>query len=136
LKEFLGNKKVALKVVAGFLRKENKFLLVRRPFNKKRGGLWEYPGGKVEKEESLEEDIERELREEHGIETKAKKMLCKVNHRYPEGEIELMLFEVEFKEAPVLREALELKWVSFEEAKNLELCPADKELIETLKGDL
>ena len=127
---------MTLKVVAGFLRKGKKFLLVKRPFNKKRGGLWEFPGGKVEKEESLEKAIERELREELGIEAKAKKMFGKVNYKYPEGEIELILFEVEFKEAPVLKEALELRWVSFEEAKNLKLCPADRELIETLKGDL
>ena len=104
--------------------------------DRKRGGLWEFPGGKVEKEESLEKAIERELREELGIEAKAKKMFGKVNYKYPEGEIELILFEVEFKEAPVLKEALELRWVSFEEAKNLKLCPADRELIETLKGDL
>lgn len=124
---------MALKVVAGFLKKGDKFLLVRRPFNKKRGGLWEFPGGKVENGEILESAIERELKEELCIETKAKRLLCKTNYVYPEGEIELYLIEMEYKEEPVLREALEMKWVNFKESKSLELCPADRKLIEKLK---
>lgn len=127
---------MALKVVAGFLKRGEKFLLVRRPINKKRGGLWEFPGGKVEDGETLEEAIKRELEEELGIKTEIKKILGKTNYQYPEGEIELILFEVEAKEDPVLREALELKWVNFEEIKELELCPADKKLLESLRKDL
>lgn len=127
---------MALRVVAGFLKKENKFLLVKRPLNKNRGGFWEFPGGKVEKEETLEEAIERELREELGIKTKPKRILGKIKYKYPDEEIELILFEVEFDEEPILKEALELKWVSFEEVKNLDLCPADRELFKSLKENL
>ena len=72
---------MALKVVAGFLKKGDKFLLVRRPLNKKRGGLWEFPGGKVEDGETLKEAIERELKEELGIETKAKNLVCKTVYK-------------------------------------------------------
>jgi mutator protein MutT len=124
---------MALKVVAGFLKKGDKFLLVRRPLNKKRGGLWEFPGGKVENGETLESAIERELKEELGIETEARRLLCKTDYTYPEGEIELYLIEVEYKEDPVLKEALEMKWVNLKESKNLELCPADSKLIEKLE---
>ena len=124
---------MALKVVAGFLKKGDKFLLVRRPLNKKRGGLWEFPGGKVEDGETLKEAIERELKEELGIETKAKNLVCKTIYKYPEGEIELSLLEVEFKEDPILKEALELKWVTIEESEKLELCPADMRILKNLK---
>mgnify|MGYP001626338673 FL=1 len=125
-----------LKVVAGFLKKGDRFLLVRRPLNKRRGGLWEFPGGKVEDGETLEEAIKRELKEELGIETKVKRFLGKINYQYPEGEIELNLLEIETEEEPILKEALELKWVNFKEIKELEICPADKNLLESLKKDL
>ncbi len=124
---------MALKVVAGFLKKGDKFLLVRRPLNKKRGGLWEFPGGKVEDGETLKKAIERELKEELGIETKAKNLVCKTIYKYPEGEIELSLLEVEFKEDPILKEALESKWVTIEESEKLELCPADRRILKNLK---
>jgi len=124
---------LALKVVAGFLRKEDRFLLVRRPVNKKRGGLWEFPGGKVENGETLESAIKRELEEELGIKTKVRRFLSKINYKYPEGEIELILLEIDSKEEPILKEALELRWVNFEEIKEIELCPADKKLLESLK---
>jgi len=125
--------RMTLKVVAGFLKKGDKFLLVRRPLNKKRGGLWEFPGGKVEDGETLKEAIERELKEELGIETKAKNLVCKTIYKYPEGEIELSLLEVEFKEDPILKEALESKWVTIEESEKLELCPADMRILKNLK---
>jgi len=127
---------LALKVVAGFLKKGDRFLLVRRPINKKRGGLWEFPGGKVENGETLESAIKRELEEELGIKIKVRKLLGKTNYKYPEGEIELILFEIESKEEPILKEALELRWVNFEEIEELKLCPADKKLLESLKKDL
>uniref|UniRef100_A0A7V5XGP3 8-oxo-dGTP diphosphatase n=1 Tax=Thermodesulfobacterium geofontis TaxID=1295609 RepID=A0A7V5XGP3_9BACT len=127
---------MALKVVAGFLKKGDRFLLVRRPINKKRGGLWEFPGGKVENGETLESAIKRELEEELGIKIKVRKLLGKTNYKYPEGEIELILFEIESKEEPILKEALELRWVNFEEIEELKLCPADKKLLESLKKDL
>lgn len=124
---------MSLKVVAGFLKRGDKFLLVRRPFNKKRGGFWEFPGGKVENGETLQKAIERELREELGIEVRAKNLLAKTKYKYPEGDIELYLLEVEFEKEPILKEALEMKWVDFEECKTLELCPADSKIIEILE---
>jgi mutator protein MutT len=124
---------MAQKVVAGLIKKGDKFLLVRRPLNKKRGGLWEFPGGKVEEGETLEEAIKRELKEELDIEVRVKGVLSEVKYSYPEGEIELYLLEVESNEEPELKEAIEKRWVSVEEAEELELCPADRELIRKIK---
>jgi len=124
---------MAQKVVAGLIKKGDKFLLVRRPLNKKRGGLWEFPGGKVEEGETLEEAIKRELKEELDIEVRVKGVLSEVKYSYPEGEIELYLLEVESNKEPELKEAIEKRWVSVEEAEELELCPADRELIRKIK---
>ena len=98
---------MAQKVAAGLIKKGDKFLLVRRPLNKKRGGLWEFPGGKVEEGETLEEAIKRELKEELDIEVNVKGVLSEVKYNYPEGEIELYLLEVESNEEPKLKEAIE-----------------------------
>ncbi len=118
-------------VVAGALMSpEGKVLLVKRPLHKKHGGLWEFPGGKVEQGETPEDALKRELKEELNLEINSPKFLGKVIHDYGEFEIELFLFEVEkFNGAPVLTEAVDMKWVSPEEAKQLDLCPADRKLL-------
>ena len=119
------------KVVAGALRlSDGRVLLVKRPPEKKHGGLWEFPGGKLEKGETPEEALKRELREELDIFPEDFKLLGTINHNYGDFEIELFLFEVrKFKGKPVLKEAVEMKWVYPEEAKELKLCPADRRLL-------
>ncbi len=124
---------MVFKVVAGFIRKGERFLLVRRPFGKKRGGLWEFPGGKVEDGETLEEALKRELKEELNLDVVVKEKLASVRHRYPEVEVELHLIEVKACEEPELKEAIEKRWVIFEEADKLELCDADRKVLEQIK---
>ena len=53
-----------IEVVAGIIYKDNKFLIAQRNLNKAQGGLWEFPGGKVEKNESYERALKREIKEE------------------------------------------------------------------------
>ena len=54
-----------IEVVAGIIyNNENKFLVAQRNLKKDQGGLWEFPGGKVEKEESYQEALKREIKEE------------------------------------------------------------------------
>jgi mutator protein MutT len=57
-------------VLAAVIRKNGKYLICQRPLHKRHGGLWEFPGGKLEPGESLEETIRRELREELAVELK------------------------------------------------------------------
>ncbi len=119
------------RVVAGAIKsKEGKVLIVKRPLHKKHGGLWEFPGGKLEKGETPEEALKRELKEELNLEINSAKFLGKVIHDYGEFEIELFLFEVDgFKGQPELKEAIDMKWIFPEEATQFELCPADKKLL-------
>lgn len=125
--------KPTYQVVAGFIKREGKFLLVRRPPGKKNEGLWEFPGGKVEEDESLEEALKRELKEELGIEALKSTFLEKVLHDYGDFQIELFLFEIEFfKDEINLKEASELKWVDLDSALSLNLCEADKKLVEKI----
>lgn len=123
---------MAVKVVAGFIEKDGKVLVVKRPTDKKRGGFWEFPGGKVEAGESLQEALRRELKEELGIEVRVGEVLEKITHVYPDEEIELYLLSVAVNRDLDLKESLEVKWVDLQELENLELCPADKVLLSKL----
>lgn len=124
-----------LEVVAGCLVKDDRFLLCRRPMHKARGGQWEFPGGKVEPGETKQQAIERELREELNIKVRALEEAAQVEHSYPELSIHLTLLKTELvKGEPELLEHSELKWVNFEEAETLDLCPADRYLLKQLKG--
>ena len=50
-----------IEVVAGVIYNDNKFLIAQRKFNKDQGGLWEFPGGKVESGETYQEALKREI---------------------------------------------------------------------------
>lgn len=124
-----------LEVVAACLVKGERFLLCRRPMHKARGGQWEFPGGKVEPGETKQQAIVRELREELNIEVRALEEAAQVEHCYPDLSIHLTLLRTELiNGTPELLEHSALKWVTFEEAEKLDLCPADHYLVKQLKG--
>ena len=120
------------RVVAGVLKKGNEFLIVRRPFGKKRGGLWEFPGGKVEEGETLEQALARELKEELDIRVTKSRFLDKVVWSYEDVDVEVNFFEVEFSGEVTLKEAEEGKWVSLREALRYDFCGADRVFLERL----
>ena len=81
-------------VTAAIIKKDNKFLIAKR----KEGHLankWEFPGGKLEPNETPEDCLKRELSEEFGIETIIGKYVTKSIHEYPHIKIELIAYEVE-----------------------------------------
>ncbi|MFN4196569.1 MAG: (deoxy)nucleoside triphosphate pyrophosphohydrolase [Caldimicrobium sp.] len=124
---------MGLKVVSAFIQKQGKVLIVRRALHKKRGGLWEFPGGKVEEGETPEEAIVRELQEELNLIAKPKKIVAKVNYSYDDEDIELSLIEVEWEGEPELREDAELSWVKLEDLDKINLCEADRLFLHKLK---
>ncbi len=119
--------------MAGLIRDEaGRVLLTRRPPGRVRAGLWEFPGGKVRPGESPEEALERELREELGLEVRVIREVARVRHAYPELTIELLLFEVEAWNSPRSLENQEIGWFYPERLENIPLCPADRELLALL----
>ncbi|MCH9782446.1 MAG: NUDIX domain-containing protein, partial [Gammaproteobacteria bacterium] len=71
-------------VVAAIIRdREDRLCLSRRPEHKHQGGLWEFPGGKVEEGEPLEQALARELDEELGMQGARSRPFMTVRHRYP-----------------------------------------------------
>ena len=90
-----------IQVAAGIIWREGRFLAARRPEGKPRAGFWEFPGGKQEPNESIEETLRRELREELGIVCAAPVPWRTISHAYPEMTVVLHFMHVtEFSGEP------------------------------------
>ncbi|MDF2181549.1 Nudix family hydrolase [Neptuniibacter sp. CAU 1671] len=73
---------------------QGEILLALRPNDKHQGGLWEFPGGKVEQGETVQEALKRELQEEVGIQVTKCRPLIQISHRYPDKAVLLDVFLV------------------------------------------
>jgi 8-oxo-dGTP diphosphatase len=123
-------------VAAGILRDAaGRILITERlcdgPFN----GLWEFPGGKIDDEESPLEALRRELAEELGIEVAASRPYLNLHHEYPDRTVDLEFFLVtEWNGEPAGLESQGLRWVIPADLDPAELLPADAPVIDKLIG--
>jgi len=81
---------------AGVVRHGKKILISQRPLKGLLGGLWEFPGGKQERGETLPHCVKREIREELGIEVEVGKKLADVDHAYSHFKITLHAYECRY----------------------------------------
>ena len=73
---------------------DGRVLIALRPNTVHQGGLWEFPGGKLEQGESVEQALSRELNEELGIHVLAVTLLIKIKHQYPDLAVLLDVYRV------------------------------------------
>lgn len=101
-------------VAAAVIRRaDGHVLIARRADTQHQGGLWEFPGGKVEAGEGVEAALARELREELGIEVQRSRALISVSHDYPDKQVLLEVREVrDFSGEPHGAEGQPLAWVA------------------------
>lgn len=118
-----------LDVVAAVIERDGRYLICQRPAYKTRGLLWEFPGGKVEPGETLQDAIIRECREELNILVQPTGILTEVEHVYPDLTIRLhfLLCRLLQGEPQPLEHSL-LQWVRPGEAADYPFCPADAEV--------
>lgn len=120
-------------VAAAILQQEGKILLTRRRLDVHQGGLWEFPGGKQEVGETLEQCLRRELKEEIDIEVCDVRAFSTVRHRYPEKEVELNVFTCSIHQGePKALECMELVWVHRHELSSYEFPEADRPVLRKL----
>lgn len=109
---------------------DGRILIARRPLDKHQGGLWEFPGGKVEAGESVQAALARELLEELGIEVTRAQPLIQVRHDYPDKQVLLDVWQVmEFRGEPHGAEGQPLAWVTASELDDFEFPAANRPII-------
>jgi 8-oxo-dGTP diphosphatase len=122
---------VAVGVIAG---KDGRILVARRTKDQHLGGLWEFPGGKLEDGETVVTALHRELREELAIEVRAQTPLIRIEHDYPEKSVLLDVWTVsQFDGTPVSQEGQPLRWLSPDELTPVEFPEANRAIIRRLQ---
>ncbi len=125
-----------IQVAAALLAHEGRYLITQRKAGVHLGGFWEFPGGKRESDELLEDCLRRELREELGIETTPPVLFRVIRHDYPEKSVELHFFRCSIASGlPRPLGCADLRWVAPEELDQFPLPPADQPLVEALREE-
>lgn len=126
--------KPSVQAVVGILRKKDTFLLAQRPFGKPYSGYWEFPGGKIEKDESSFAALKRELHEELGIDVTQAHHWFSHTHAYPEKTVHLDLWLVtEFVGEPQSKENQQLRWATLVELMQLDVLAGNWTIIDQLR---
>lgn len=100
-------------IVVAVIRRNGRYLIGRRPAGGLLGGLWEFPGGKVEPGESHEQALTREVREETGIEIRVGEKIATVDHAYSHFTVTLHVYACQAAAGkPEARYHTVLKWVT------------------------
>ena len=124
-----------ISIVIGIVKNaDGEIFITRRYNNLHQGGLWEFPGGKVENGETLQTALARELKEEIGITVVSKKPLISLQHDYSDRLVTLNVFEIlEFRGKPKSLLGQESVWVKISELENYEFPAANRAILNALK---
>ena len=125
-----------IKAVAAVIRDENRVLATQRGYGDFKGG-WEFPGGKIEEDETPQEALVREIREELEVEIQVRELIDTIEHDYPTFHLSMDCFWAEIVSGElVLKEHEAAKWLTKEELDSVEWLPADIALIEKIRREI
>ena len=119
-------------VVAAVIKDDDRFLVTRRQPGVHLAGMWEFPGGKIDPDETHEVALRRELREELDVEVQVGECVHRTLHAYPERTVELFFYRCRLTGVPRPLLGQEMRWVPRAELRSLGFPPADTELVELL----
>ena len=112
-------------------------LIAQRPPGKWQAGRWEFPGGKIEPDESAGDAVVRELREELGVTVRAARPLGDFPHDYPDRSVSIMLWLVSAWDGePEGLDGQALRWVALPLLPGCDLLEADQPMLEPLRRAL
>ncbi|MDT8427728.1 MAG: Nudix family hydrolase [Pseudomonadales bacterium] len=113
---------------------EGAVLIAQRARDSHQGGLWEFPGGKIEADENVTEALARELAEELGIQVQAQSPLCQIAHDYGDRSVLLDVWSVDrFAGTPQGLEKQPLRWLPVDQLQAAEFPQANRAIIRRLK---
>ena len=123
-----------VRVVAAVVRRAGRILITRRREGAERGGLWEFPGGKVEPGEAEPAALRREFHEELGCALEVGELLLRHRHRYPDLEVELAFYACTLPRGASPRPlgVAALEWAEAGSLASYPFCEADVPLLAEL----
>lgn len=126
-----------VRVVAALFRRGDEVLVQQRGPGEARALLWEFPGGKVERDETDEAALARECREELGVEIEVGRPVTEIHHAYADLEVDLALYASHLVDGePQALHAHAVRWVSIGTLDRLPFCEADGPFVRGLaRGD-
>jgi len=129
----LKTRRIVKDVCGALIEKDGKFLVARRKLNDSFGGLWEFPGGGLEPGEGKKQCLEREIKEELGLDIKVLRLIRVFGDEIPGLKINVFLFQCGIKKGiPRPLDCLDVRWVSLEQLKRLKLAQADRKVLSWL----
>ncbi|HVY68360.1 MAG TPA: 8-oxo-dGTP diphosphatase MutT [Verrucomicrobiae bacterium] len=125
----------SVEVAAGLVFREGRLLITRRLPGTHLAGLWEFPGGKREPGESIEECLRRELLEELGVDVEVGALFQEVSHDYPEKTVHLKFLLCRLPSGePQPIGCAALAWVGPNDLDRYQFPPADAVLLDRLRA--
>ena len=123
-----------IEVVAAIIRQGDKIFATQRGYGEWKD-LWEFPGGKMEVGETPEEALRREIREELSTEISVDEFLCTVEHDYPTFHLTMHCYLCSLLTKTLhLNEHEAAQWLAKDKLESVEWLPADRKIIERVKG--
>ena len=129
----LHKRNIWIPVVAGLIRRQGKVLVGQRPEGSSLARTWEFPGGKIELDESPEQALQRELKEELGIEAEIGELKFAASHTYGKTGILFLFYDVKYWKGQIkTQQHLDLRWVTPKELGQLELPEANAKFLKKI----
>jgi A/G-specific adenine glycosylase len=125
-------------ITAGIIRDtRGRILVVQRPLKGLLGGLWKFPGGMQELDETLGKCLQRKVREEVGIRIRVGKSITSVNHAYTHFRITLHAFQCTHQAGkPKPLDCMDCRWTRLRQLQDLAFSRADRKIIEVLTSEM
>jgi len=124
-----------IEVAAGLVFRDGRLLITQRRPEDHLGGLWEFPGGKREREETFEECLRRELEEELGIEVEVGELFESVEYDYGAKSVRLKFYRCLWrKHEPRALGCRAFAWVTVWQLPDYTFPPADQTLLQKLRA--
>jgi len=121
-------------IVVGLIQREDKILIQRRPETGLLGGLWEFPGGKVESGEQGEAALRREILEETDLQVTIGDKVGTIQHAYTHFKITMTAWYCESSQGIArTHAATENRWVTLDELKNFAFPKANNKILDLIK---
>ena len=115
---------------------QKQILIDKRPAKDLLGGLWEFPGGKLEAGETLEDCIKREIQEELAIEIEVEDHLITIEHTYTDFKVTLNVYHCRYLSGePQPLECDEIRWVTLDEIDQFPFPKANEKIIAALRNN-